>query len=278
MRPACAQVNRWTLADGLSALGYRVSDADVTHLLELLSAVPGLGPDRVVSAASLAASQLPLPSDGSGAHDAPAWREMARAAFDAIDMDGDGRITRDEIEVVLAGRCPESVSCCRPVLSPPPSHQARCDRGRAGGTFPVSVGGLSSATAARVSMLIAETLRCLGRHRSSPMCSLQPVVEQLECIVLDLKTSDMAFEASLVCPLLFGNQLVTLQSLKRDLLCTDQCWLSLSSRLVAFSQVGCNRLQPRVTRPVACCSHGWAARRQNIGGMLCCQTLTFCRC
>ena len=35
----------------------------------------------------------------------PRWEAMARAAFDALDLDGDGQLQRSELELMLLGRC-----------------------------------------------------------------------------------------------------------------------------------------------------------------------------
>jgi Ca2+-binding EF-hand superfamily protein len=101
------QINRFSLADGLAKLGYKVSDSDLDHLLAQLATVPGLSAEPAVSEASFAASQLDWESVKQD--DSEQWRQMGRAAFDALDLDGDGKIHRMEMEVVLAGRCPENV-------------------------------------------------------------------------------------------------------------------------------------------------------------------------
>eukprot|EP00892_Ulva_mutabilis_P009020 jgi/Ulvmu1/6490/UM003_0123.1 len=95
------KIDRFTLADGLEKLGYALPEPDLEHLLAQLSAVPGLTTSTAVTSASLAASQM------DAAASPEEWREMARAAFDALDLDGDGRVQREEMEVVLAGRCPD---------------------------------------------------------------------------------------------------------------------------------------------------------------------------
>ena len=107
--PHRMQIDRFTLADGLEKLGYRLPDSDLEHLLAQLSAVPGLTTSTAVTSASLAASQM------DAAASPEEWEEMARAAFDALDTDGDGKVHRDEMAALLAGRCPEDV---RPGLSP----------------------------------------------------------------------------------------------------------------------------------------------------------------
>ena len=102
------QINRFSLADGLAKLGYKVSDADLDHLLEQLASVPGLDSASAVAPESFAASQMDwdnLHADSSTEE----WETMARAAFDALDLDGDGQVHRMELEVVLSGRCAENV-------------------------------------------------------------------------------------------------------------------------------------------------------------------------
>jgi Ca2+-binding EF-hand superfamily protein len=102
------QINRFSLADGLAKLGYKVSDSDLDHLLTQLATVPGLEAQPNVSKASLAASQLDW--ENVKQDNSEQWQRMGRAAFDALDLDGDGKIHRMEMEAVLAGRCPENVS------------------------------------------------------------------------------------------------------------------------------------------------------------------------
>ena len=101
------QIDRYTLEDGLAKLGYVLPESDLEHLLAQLSAVPGLTTATAVTSASLAASQL------DAAASPAEWREMARAAFDALDLDGDGKVHRDEMAALLAGRCPKDVRPCR---------------------------------------------------------------------------------------------------------------------------------------------------------------------
>jgi Ca2+-binding EF-hand superfamily protein len=109
------QINRFSLADGLAKLGYKVSDSDLDHLLTQLATVPGLSAEPVVSKASLAASQLDW-EHVKQESDSEQWQRMGRAAFDALDLDGDGKIHRMEMEVVLAGRCPENV-CFQSIMA-----------------------------------------------------------------------------------------------------------------------------------------------------------------
>jgi hypothetical protein len=96
------QIDRFSLADGLKALGYDLADGDLDHLLSQLLAVPGLTTSTAVTSASLAASQM----DVTGGEE---WAEIARAAFNVLDLDGDGKVQRSEMEVVLSGRCPDEV-------------------------------------------------------------------------------------------------------------------------------------------------------------------------
>lgn len=100
-------IDRFSLSDGLASLGYNVNDGDLDHLLSQLKAVPGLTTSTAITSQSLAASQI----DGSQGEE---WAEMARTAFNALDLDGDGTVQRSEMEVVLAGRCPENVSITAP--------------------------------------------------------------------------------------------------------------------------------------------------------------------
>jgi hypothetical protein len=98
-------IDRFTLSDGLQSLGYRVTDQDLDHLLAQLKAVPGLTTSTAITSNSLAASQIDVTQEEE-------WAEMARIAFNALDLDGDGTVQRSEMQVVLAGRCPEHV--CKP--------------------------------------------------------------------------------------------------------------------------------------------------------------------
>jgi hypothetical protein len=110
------QINRFSLADGLAQLGYAVSDSDIDHLLEQLATVHGVESSACVSKESFAASQLDwetIQADGS-----EQWETMARAAFDALDLDGDGEVHRTELEIMLVGRCPYEVRLAWP--NPPP--------------------------------------------------------------------------------------------------------------------------------------------------------------
>ena len=69
------QINRFSLADGLAKLGYRVSDADIDHLLEQLATVPGVETSTAVSKESFAASQLDWEAlQGQGDED---WQVLA---------------------------------------------------------------------------------------------------------------------------------------------------------------------------------------------------------
>jgi hypothetical protein len=95
-------IDRFTLSEGLQSLGYNVSDQDLDHLLSQLKAVPGLTTCTAVTTNSLAASQIDVTHGEE-------WAEMARIAFSALDLDGDGTVQRSEMQVVLAGRCPEHV-------------------------------------------------------------------------------------------------------------------------------------------------------------------------
>lgn len=95
-------IDRFSLSDGLSSLGYTVSDRELDHLLAQLKAVPGLTTSTAITSQSLAASQIDVTQGEE-------WAEMARAAFNALDLDGDGTVQRSEMEVVLAGSCPENV-------------------------------------------------------------------------------------------------------------------------------------------------------------------------
>eukprot|EP00892_Ulva_mutabilis_P009021 jgi/Ulvmu1/6491/UM003_0124.1 len=94
-------IDRFTLGDGLAKLGYALPEPDLEHLLAQLSAVPGLTTSTAVTSASLAASQI------DAAASLEEWKDMAAAAFNALDIDGDGRVHRDEMAALLAGRCPE---------------------------------------------------------------------------------------------------------------------------------------------------------------------------
>lgn len=95
-------IDRFSLSEGLSSLGYSVNDNDLDHLLSQLKAVPGLTTSTAITSQSLAASQIDATQDAD-------WLEMAHTAFNALDLDGDGTVQRSEMEVVLAGRCPENV-------------------------------------------------------------------------------------------------------------------------------------------------------------------------
>jgi Ca2+-binding EF-hand superfamily protein len=98
------QINEVSLADGLAKLGFAVSDSDVSRLLEQLSTVPGLeDTGAVVSRESFAASQLDWEALQAAGGDE--WEQLARAAFDALDLDGDGLLQRGEMEIMLIGRC-----------------------------------------------------------------------------------------------------------------------------------------------------------------------------
>ena len=100
-------IDRFSLSEGLSAMGYNVSDGDLEHLLSDLKAVPGLTTSTAITSQSLAASQI-------DATQGEEWTETARTAFNALDLDGDGTVQRSEMEVVLAGRCPENVCTASP--------------------------------------------------------------------------------------------------------------------------------------------------------------------
>ena len=100
-------IDRFSLSEGLSSLGYSVGDSDLEHLLAQLKAVPGLTTSTAITSQSLAASQIDVTQGEE-------WAEMARIAFNALDLDGDGAVQRSEMEVVLAGRCPENVRIAFP--------------------------------------------------------------------------------------------------------------------------------------------------------------------
>ena len=101
------QINRFSLADGLAQLGYAVPDSEIDRLLDQLAAVPGVELSSAVSKESFAASQLDWEAlQGRQQED---WEGMARAAFDALDLDGDGTVHRSELQIMLVGHCPEEV-------------------------------------------------------------------------------------------------------------------------------------------------------------------------
>jgi hypothetical protein len=99
-----APLSAAALADGLRALGYDLEPSEVAALLEALE--PGAG-GAALAPGRFVASQLDwaeLPRAGAGA--AEMWLECARAAFEGLDADSDGRVAPAELLAALRAKLP----------------------------------------------------------------------------------------------------------------------------------------------------------------------------
>jgi hypothetical protein len=99
-----APLSAAALADGLRSLGYDLEPSEVAALLEALE--PGAG-GAALAPGRFVASQLDwaeLPRAGAGA--AEMWLECARAAFEGLDADSDGRVAPAALLAALRAKLP----------------------------------------------------------------------------------------------------------------------------------------------------------------------------
>ena len=94
-------VSRDEVASGLESLGYRLVDGEADRVLQQL------GDSSRVTRAQLAASQIDWAALRAAAGE-DLFVALARRAFDAIDRDGDGAISRADIGACLRSKVPSA--------------------------------------------------------------------------------------------------------------------------------------------------------------------------
>lgn len=94
-------VSRDEVLSGLESLGYRLGDGEADRVLQQL------GDSSRVTRAQLAASQIDWAALRSAAGE-DSFVALARRAFDAIDRDGDGAISRADIGACLRSKVPSA--------------------------------------------------------------------------------------------------------------------------------------------------------------------------
>jgi len=95
-------ISRDELVAGLESLGYRLGEGEADRILQQL------GDSSRVTRAQLAASQIDWAALRASAGEA-SFVALAKRAFDAIDRDGDGAISRADIGACLRARAPSAL-------------------------------------------------------------------------------------------------------------------------------------------------------------------------